>query len=344
MVEHPSNFRHTAVRLHDSIIVVSDEKIDGELQPVIWMHNLYTEQWKKCRLEGERNVLSNVVSGACGAAIKTDVYFFGGWTSDGRKTNKLWKLASISQGCFQSHEIDFEKDVKLPSPRSLHTAWEHGEHLWIFGGVGPFSDEYLNNNGVAVGDWVMNNQLLCYDPSIQQWMNPQCLGDVPSPRLSHCTTIIGDNVFLFGGTNQMIHFDDLYQLDMMSYTWTMIHTSQTRPQNRLRCSLMAVSGKELVLYDGVEHWIMDLFSQTWTQQTVNNSCQGFFRTGSFGINRCAIIVVTERGSCSTVHMRLEPKSLQQLAMTIIHAYQYELSREMLPRTLVMKLGLESSIV
>ena len=126
-----------------------------------------------------------------------------------------------------------------------------------------------------------NNELLCYNPTIQKWTNPQCFGDVPSPRSDHASTIIKHKVWLFGGSNQdfTLHHD-IFELTMHSLTWTQIQTIQPRPQARRWCTLTGLTNNQLVLHGGdsglnqseerteitlSDIWIMDLTSYSWRQ-------------------------------------------------------------------------------
>ena len=79
-----------------------------------------------------------------------------------------------------------------PSPRVHHTAWEHGGNFWIFGGQGPppIGPKQLADYGDFSGS--CNNQLLQFNISLKEWKNIQCFGAIPTPRMQHASTIVGD--------------------------------------------------------------------------------------------------------------------------------------------------------
>ena len=81
-----------------------------------------------------------------------------------------------------------------------------------------FQPRYLHNHGDVVDH--RTNQLLCFDTTSKEWMNPECFGSVPSPRTRQAVTKIDDTVWLYGGDNFPTSFDDLYELNMLSLTWT----------------------------------------------------------------------------------------------------------------------------
>ena len=228
-----------------------------------------------------------------------------------------------------------------------HSGWEYEKCLWVFGGEGPVSSEYLNDHGDFSG--IFTNQLLCYDPSTQMWTNPQCFGSVPSPRSHHCTDMIRDKVWLFAGKgNSTVRLEDLFELDMQSRVWTQITTGQTKLQGRFDSSLSANFDWQLVLHGGIrtslpplalsETWIMDLPSQTWRKYTSYQDHGRDCHTGSLGANKSIVIIggynSKDTDYTSTFHVMLEAKSLQQLAMKTIYNNQGVLPWKCLPSKLV----------
>ena len=265
------------------------------------MYNLYTEQWRKYEIPNKKRVPPSVAK-ACAATIGEDVYMFGGMYLDiSMKTNALWKLSKTPQDSFNLSEIEFQDNAKLPTPRYEHSGWEYADMLWVFGGSGKrpskLRTEYINDHGDFTQG--VNNQLLCYDPSSQTWTNPRCLGAVPSPRADINTTIIEHQVWLFGGYSKMVTFEDFFELNMLTRTWTEIHSIHFKPDGRCSPSLNAISDTQLVLHGGmissyartdIETWILDLPSKTWTLHSSNKMCYWVGHTGSVSLNKCVIII------------------------------------------------------
>ena len=365
MCENCERTMHVAVHLNNCILVFGGVK--ANLCPLstheIWEYNLSTEQWNRHTIsEAEEAPLA--AYGSCATALETDIYMFGGRNLNFQSTNELWKLSRSVEGQFHWTKIEFHRDVKLPSPRANHSGWKHAECLWVFGGYGELSSsEYLNDNG-EFSYLRANNQLVCFNPCDKTWTNPKCLGAVPSPRYFHCTAIIKDNVWLFGGTEGNRHLnDDLLQLDMNSYTWTQIRPSGASPQRRSRSSLTAVSDTQLLLHGGDggdlsilnDTWILDLPSQTWKQHISNMALPRYGHTGSVGLNNSIAILSgwaedhlpcnakVVRCNCA-FHLMLEPKTLQQMAMKKIYNYRFEVQWQYLPKLLISQIGLFDEIL
>ena len=303
---------------------------------------------------------------------------FGGYNmSQGTYINELWQLNKSTERAFTWSKVTTE-NIEAPSPRCLHSGWTYLGKLWIFGGFGPSLDGYLSDNGDFLQLFTLNkgynNQLLSFNPSSKEWVSLKSSGSIPSPRESHASTTIGDKVWLYGGYDISIVFDELYKLNMSSLVWTQVQTGKTKPQGRYSCSLSAITHHRLLLHggSGVDHeplrdtWILDLSSKTWkqckpgdyprcshTESTGINSNSiiiGGGHTGSTGINSNSIIIggsICPVDSCDDDHqttfcIMLEPKSLQQLAMQTIYKHRNLLSCESLPMKLIKLLGMSSN--
>ena len=125
-----------------------------------------------------------------------------------------------------------------------------GSLLWVFGGIGPSPNGYLNWHGDVTQDMFNdasgNNQLLSYYPSQREWTNSQCFGTIPTPRFSAASAIMREKGFLFGGcNNNQVWVNDSFQLDMQSLTWTQLRIGHISPQARSACTLTAISDNQL---------------------------------------------------------------------------------------------------
>ncbi|XP_021757170.1 rab9 effector protein with kelch motifs-like isoform X2 [Chenopodium quinoa] len=124
-----------------------------------------------------------------------------------------------------------------PGKRWGHTcnAIRGGKLLYVFGGYGQ------NNS--------QTNQVHVFDTDTQTWSEPAIKGTPPSPRDSHTCTTVGDNLFVFGGTDGMNPLGDLYILDTSSNTWISPHVRGDGPQAREgHCASLV--GEQLFIFGG----------------------------------------------------------------------------------------------
>ncbi|XP_048135836.1 uncharacterized protein LOC115742287 isoform X2 [Rhodamnia argentea] len=83
----------------------------------------------------------------------------------------------------------------------------------------------------------------------QTWSQPTIKGTPPAPRDSHSCTNVGDNLFVFGGTDGMNPLRDLHILDTSSHTWISPSIRGEGPEAREGHSA-ALVGKKLFIFGG----------------------------------------------------------------------------------------------
>ncbi|KAK7330276.1 hypothetical protein VNO77_24466 [Canavalia gladiata] len=127
--------------------------------------------------------------------------------------------------------------VSGPGKRWGHTcnAIKGGRLVYVFGGYGK--------------DNCQTNQVHVFDTLKQTWSQPAVKGSPPTPRDSHTCTAIGDNLFVFGGTDGMNPLKDLHILDTSSHTWISPTIRGEGPEAREGHSA-AVVGKRLFIFGG----------------------------------------------------------------------------------------------
>ena len=176
---------HCAVYLDNCVIVFGGVgKLQAMSTCVIWMYNLYTEEWRKQVIAKQSDAPEPFLS-AVAAAIDGTIYTFGGLLAESyNERNALWTLSKRSKGCFTWRFIKSRCNKESPSPRNGHTGWENGGDLWIFGGMGPSQEGYLNDHGDILDQvYNCNNQLLVIIPTLQ---NGQILDALElSPHLDY---------------------------------------------------------------------------------------------------------------------------------------------------------------
>ena len=352
---------HSAVCLDNYIIIFGG--ISKTFKPistrVIWMYNLYTEEWSN-HVISRAHATPKPFHGAVAAVIDGTIYTFGGrnmWAGQFCYRNELWTLNKAKREGFLWSFKEIQCKKESPSPRSGHTAWEYAGKLYTFGGWGDSPEGYLNEHGNFVDRLIAeNNQLLCYDPTSQKWTDLLCLGTVPSPRSNHASATMNEKVWLFGGRD-FRSMDDLFELTMHSLTWIKIQTGHPHPYGRSMCTLTLLTNNQIVLHGGFgrgkgvnETWIMDLASHSWRQYTSGRDHVRRCHTGASGLRSNAIIFGGLKDLKDTYevynivfNVMLEPKCLQQLAMQIIYKNKDTLPWKFLPVKLISLLGISLTV-
>ncbi|XP_013382215.1 kelch domain-containing protein 3 [Lingula anatina] len=84
----------------------------------------------------------------------------------------------------------------IPSPgRRSHSAFVYKNKLYLFGGYNGLVDEHFSD-------------LYKFDPDTCHWSLVKCIGDGPCARRRQCCCVVGDRLFLFGGTSPNPEFDE----------------------------------------------------------------------------------------------------------------------------------------
>ena len=371
-----SRYNHLAVPMKHCIIVFGGTWVYSQPYSIstIWLHNLYTEVWEKHSVSIEKlteelentdydvkYTFSPASHSDCAAAVGADMFLFG-WMGHrgacGILTNPLLKLSRNHQGQFSWSCIRYQSRIKSDK-NAYQTGWGY---LWIFGGKAVSVDDYLNENGgfsLAISRY--NNQLLCFDPSYEKWTNPQCSGNVPEPRAGHSSAVLRDTVWLIGGFNDTnsldnLCFNDLFQLDMHSLVWTKMQIIEPKPSVVKFVSLTAISDRQLLLLGNSigdrkkivnEGWIFDTLSASWRKHTtaLKDKRPRHCHTATPSMNGTVMIIgghgparSKSRNPLETLHVMLQPKSLQHIAGKTISKYKAESLWKATPKSLCNLLG------
>ncbi|XP_013619598.1 PREDICTED: tip elongation aberrant protein 1 [Brassica oleracea var. oleracea] len=165
-----------------------------------------------------------------------------------------------------------------PGKRWGHTCntVKGGRFVYVFGGFGK--------------DGYFTNQVHVFDAGRQIWSEPMIRGVPPSPRDSHSCTTVGDNLFVFGGTDGKHYLNDLHVLDTSSHTWKCLEVRGEEPDAREAHSATLV-GKHIFVFGGCgkvpglddevffnDLYILNTETITW-QRAVTTGTRPFARDG-----------------------------------------------------------------
>ncbi|KAJ2800609.1 hypothetical protein H4R20_003995 [Coemansia guatemalensis] len=179
------------------------------------------------------------------------VYLFGG--GDGhRALNDLWRVRAEPDANDTYTWEEVETTGGRPFPRGYHTSTLVGNQVVVFGGSDGqecFGDTSLLNldtmewshvaidppltrlahSATLVGMYLFvicghdgsdySNQVLMLKLDTLKWETRVIYGTAPSPRGYHACALNDGRIFLHGGYNGQDVFDDLYALELSSYSY-----------------------------------------------------------------------------------------------------------------------------
>nr|XP_031838427.1 leucine-zipper-like transcriptional regulator 1 isoform X2 [Nomia melanderi] len=199
------------------------------------------DMWTISLLPGEPRVWEEVVqSGDCPptccnfpvAVARESMFVFSG-QSGAKITNSLFQFHFREKRWTRiSTEHILRGAPPPPARRYGHTMVSFDRHLYVFGGA---------------ADSTLPNDLHCYDLDTQTWniILPSADSQVPSGRLFHAAAVIGEAMFIFGGTvDNNVRSGETYRFQFSSYPKCTLHDDFGRLlSGRLFCDVEFVVGE-----------------------------------------------------------------------------------------------------
>ncbi|CAH2093649.1 unnamed protein product [Euphydryas editha] len=181
----------------------------------MWTINLVDEnhQWERVEQKGE------CPPTCCNfpvAVARGKMFVFSG-QSGAKITNALFQFD------FETHtwsrvctEHLLRSAGPAPARRYGHVMLHHARHLYVFGGA---------------ADSTLPSDLHCYDLDTQMWsvVHPAPDSQIPSGRLFHAGAVVGDAMYIFGGTvDNNVRSGDLYRFQLSNYPRCTLHDDFSR--------------------------------------------------------------------------------------------------------------------
>ena len=131
--------------------------------------------------------------------------------------------------------LNYESTGEPPGPCNMHTADSYENKIYVFrGGDGR---DYLND-------------LHELNTTTLHWRSVQDIqGTRPPPRANHSSSIIGDNLYIFGGWDGSKRLNDLFVFNLKEFIWSQIAVVGESPAPRAGMELCNVTDK-LFLFGG----------------------------------------------------------------------------------------------
>ncbi|CAI5453235.1 unnamed protein product [Caenorhabditis angaria] len=190
----PARDGHTAVMVNNKMFVFGgfEEELQRFSQET-YVFDFDTNRWAEFMTINTPPIWRDFHTAA---AIDNKMYIFGGRSDQSgqvgdehlfHSTNDIYddKLMMLDLKTGKWSEV--EVFGTAPGGRRSHSAWVYNQKMYMFGG-------YLGSKNIHY------NELYCFEPMTSTWSIVGCFGEYPSARRRHCTVVVGNRVFLFGGT------------------------------------------------------------------------------------------------------------------------------------------------
>jgi len=175
--------------------------------------------WWTVHLEGGPRRVNHAA-----VAVGERIFSFGGYcTGDNYRDERPIDVFVLNTLTLRWTEIakpvDREELGCWPYQRYGHTVVARGDTCYLFGG---------RNDEAAC------NLLYTFCTNTYQWSKPRVEGDIPGERDGHSAAIIGNHMYVFGGYEEIIERfgQDVYRLDLSTYTWKLVSCVGEPPVHR----------------------------------------------------------------------------------------------------------------
>jgi N-acetylneuraminic acid mutarotase len=153
--------------------------------------------------------------------------------------------------------VNYEFSGEPPGPCNMHTADAYKDKIYVFrGGDGR---DYLND-------------LHELNTSTLHWRNLSDIkGTRPPPRANHSSSIIKNNLYIFGGWDGTKRLNDLFSFDLVQFMWTQVQVVGESPAPRAGMEICNVND-QLYLFGGSGPHAF-CFNDLYTFDTITSSWQ-----------------------------------------------------------------------
>jgi len=175
-------------------------------------------------------------------------YLFGGTTKATFNNANMWCFN------FTKNEWSLIKPTStvIPAPLDSHSSTLYKDpqgksYIVTFGGfVGSTYGEYWNQ--IVMFDIENKRWILPYSKEEGiQFLNP----NGPAARCGHSATIHKNNLYVFGGTNGEVRFNDIWVYDLINQSWRQIQPKENPPPRNGHTSVL-YKDDGLVIFGGIQ--------------------------------------------------------------------------------------------
>lgn len=145
-----------------------------------------------------------------------------------------------------------------PAGREGHAAVEVGNRIYIIGG--------------CVQEIRCYNDVHIFDTDTLSWQQEPITGDGPEPRGGHTASLVGTNIYLFGGASSESTFGDVYKLDLIQKHWSrgVLANGEIAPKRRTNHAATAEEHGRIYIFGGYDA-DGNFLDDTWILNVYGNS-------------------------------------------------------------------------
>jgi len=196
------------------------------------------------------------------------IWVFGGQTGNFSSQTNTARNTLFTYDIAANHVTKLNPHGSLPGPRTFHSSWSDFGNIYVAGGI---EYDYFFTSITVYNDFWR------YSIAANTWTQFTPTG-VTWPALASLVAQKGPDgtIYLFGGVDSsFVAHGDLYRLDVVSNTLTLLHPAGATPEARYH-AYHAPTEDGFFVTGGVrtdesyieDYWFFHFESQTWTQRPI----------------------------------------------------------------------------
>ena len=263
----------------------------------IWEYDIIGDSWTQLTSGGSARINHTAIEYA------GKMYIFGGNVGATTVTDP-WQYDPISD--------TWQQLTDGSTLRSGHSAIEKLGKMYIFGGFdgANLKDIWSHDMGYAAtghittnefdlgsvptnpGEWSISDVVPSgtsltyeawgsYSVNFSQWQEETTTGTKPAERFGHSVVVYGGKAYIFGGEDLSIYYNDVWELNLSTFTWTLKSPSGGPPTARTGHSAI-LDGSNMIIFAGKdltnlnnEVWALNLSTFVWTQKTSGGTATAY---------------------------------------------------------------------
>lgn len=178
------------------------------------------------------------------------MYVFGGWNATQYLQDTWWFDTTVLYLGITTATWQQSNSSRNPPPRNSHSAVGYGGDLYVFGGfyhnmsLGP--SVQCDEQYAACTYY---NDLWFYSSRFDKWTQLVPSGASPSGRWGHSANVIGENMYVFGGTTgPSVAVNDMWAYSFVYQIWQQLNPAGAVPSPRYYHSAVNLGG--ITIYGG----------------------------------------------------------------------------------------------
>jgi len=218
------------------------------------------------------------------------MYVYGGWNGTEYFGDTWWfDTSALYLKPYTNWSRSFSN--ANPPPRNSHSAVAFGGQLVIFGGFSHNTSQGSVFCTNPLDDCVYYNDVWIYSPYADKWTQLMPSGVKPPARWGHSASVIGENMYIFGGTNAAgATLNDLWAYNFPYGVWQKLSPSGSTPGARYAHTQVTIGGA-MYVYGGstFSSTYRDLW--TFTPHKGSSDTEDDMEQATLGLKACLIVAI-----------------------------------------------------